>query len=485
MTADYVAFHAQQRPDAPALIDNGRTITYGEFARDLPKFMHAIRAFDVPAGGIIAVGCEDLYAQWLILLACERLGIATASLISREEVSVLPLVEGIDLLLSQFPLPEALPRRRHDPTPEWIESVLQLPAAAPPPASSQKPEAVVRILRTSGTTGRFMRLALTRAMHDRRINHWLWRYGFSVRSRVMLAMPFVIGGVYSQASACLRAGGTLVRESRLEVPLALQRHAIDHLTLMPLYLRNVLDQIDPGFPRLRELVVSTFGGAMAPSLRAEAVARLCGAVCDMYGCNEVGFIASNGLYRAGGYLDLWPDITVEATDESGRVLPLGEPGLLRVRTPSMFAGYIDDPETTARMLREGWFYPGDIGILRGARELELLGRADAMLNIGGAKFLPERIEGLLRARLGIQDIAVGSLPSAQLGSDLCIAFGADGIDESELRSEIEAVLLDAGLQKPTVVRLSPLPRDSAGHIDRAAIARAISAGATGGKPGAG
>ena len=485
MTADYVAHHAQQRPDAPALIDNGRTITYGEFARDLPKFMRAVRELGVPAAGTIAVGCDDLYVQWLILLACEELGIATASLIQREEASVLPLVAGIDLLLSEFPLPEGRPRHRHDLTPAWVESVLRLPAVEPPAPSRPPQEAVLRILRTSGTTGRFMRLALTRAMHERRIEHWLWRYGFSVRSRVMLAMPFVIGGVYSQACACLRAGGTLVRESRVEVPVALMRHAVTHVTLMPIYLRNVLDQVGSGFARLSELVVSTFGGAIAPSLRAEAVARLCVAVCDMYGCNEVGFIASNGLYRTGSYLDLWPGIALEAVDEEGRTLPAGEPGLLRVRTPSMFAGYIDDPEATGRMLREGWFYPGDLGVLRGSRELELLGRADAVLNIGGAKFLPERLERILRAGIGVEEVAVGSIVSPQSASELCIAIGETGSADAEIGPKIDALLSGVGFRKSILIRLARLPRDPAERIDRAALARAIATAVSGAKPGAG
>ena len=486
MTADYVAFHAQQRPDAVALLVNGRAITYAEFARDISKFTRAMREFGVPAGGTVAVGCEDMYVQWLMLLACERLGIATTSLISREEESVLALVAGVDLLVSEFALPNVRPRRRHDLTPAWAESVLRLPDAEEPALPRMADDRVVRILRTSGTTGSFMRIALTRGMHDARINHWIWCYGLSTRSRVMVAMPFVVGGVYTFATACLRAGGTVVWENKIDVPTALRVHAVTNITLLPIFLRGVLNQVPAGYARQPEVVVSTFGGAISPSLRAQAVERLVGSVCDMYGCNEVGFIGSNGLHRVGQYIDIWPGVAVEVTDEHDRPLPPGEVGQIRVRTPSMFTGYLDDPETTRRMLRDGWFYPGDLGVLHGTRELELVGRADDLLNIGGVKFLPQRVEDVLLKATGIEEIAIGSIVSAQGIAELCVAVAEAGVEEAELRQRIADVLAKVGFRKFLLLRLARIPRNAGGGIDRSALKEAMLAAARSlGKTGAG
>ena len=485
MTADYVEFHALQRPDAEALLINGRAITYAGFARDLRKFTRAMREFGVPAGGTVAVGCKDFYVQWLMLLACERLGIATTSLISREEASVVPLLAGTDLLISEFPLPNVHPRRRHDLTPAWVQSVLQLPDAEEPAVPEMAGDRVVRILRTSGTTGTFMRIAVTRRMHDARINHWIWCYGLSTRSRVMVAMPFVVGGVYTFATACLRAGGTVISENKIDVPTALRVYAVTNITLLPIYLRSVLNQIPAGFPRQPQVVISTFGGAIAPSLRAQAVERLVGAVCDMYGCNEVGFIGSNGLLRVGRHIDIWPGVAVEVTDEHDRALPPGEVGRLRVRTASMFAGYLDDPETTRQMLRDGWFYPGDLGVLHGACELELLGRADDLLNIGGVKFLPERIEDVLLQTTGIAEIAIGSIVGAQGVAELCVAVAEASLEEAELRQRIGAGLAKVGFRKFLLVRLARVPRNAAGKIERSALKDAMLAAAPIGKNGAG
>ena len=483
MTADYVAFHAQQRPDAVAILDAGRAITYGEFARDLRKFTRGIRELGVPEGGTIVVGCDDLYVQWLILLACERLGIATSSMISQEEAAVLTLLEGVDLLLSEFAVPKARPRRRHDLTPAWVESVFGLSDAEtilPQPPQ----EATLRILRTSGTTGAAKRIRLTRRMAEAWLFRWIWCYGLSSRTRLMLAMPFVVGGIYAQACAVLRAGGTVVRESRTDVPTALRTHAVSHITLLPLFLRNVLEQTPAGFGRLPGLVVSTFGGAIPPSLREEAVGRLCGALCDMYGCNEVGFIASNGLHHVARFPEIWPGVAVEAVDEHDRPLPRGEAGRIRVRTESMFSGYVDDPETTRQMLRDGWFYPGDIGVLHGARELELLGRADDLLNIGGLKVPPERLEEIVRRLTALKDIAVGAVAGADGAAEICVAVADAGVEEAAMRRQIDPALARAGFRKFSIVRLARIPRNLAGKIQRNLL-RAEIAAATAVRPGAG
>jgi len=275
MTADYIAFHAQQRPDVVGFLDNGRAMTYGALARGIRRCTHAMREFGIAAGGTVAVGCEDPLIHLLILMASERLGLTTVSLVAPEGSSALPLLEGVDLLLSEAPPPPgALPRHRHDLTQAWVDRVFELPDAEEPALPLHGAESTLRILRTSGTTGTFKRLRLTRRMLDAWANRWIWCYGLGPRARVMTALPFAIGGAYAQICACLRAGGTVVRESRMEVAQALALHAVSHIALLPVFLREVLAKVPAGFARLPEVVVSSFGGAVSPSLRAQAVGRL-------------------------------------------------------------------------------------------------------------------------------------------------------------------------------------------------------------------
>lgn len=476
-TADYIAFHAAERPDAAAFLDNGRAITYGMFARDIQKFTRGMREFGIAAGGTVAVGCEDLYLHLVILLACDRLGLTTASVVSQEDRSVLPLLDGVDLFISEFPLPETQPHRRHDLSQAWVDRVLRLPDAEEASLLPLPPESALRILRTSGTTGTSKRLRLTRRMFDAWVNRRFWFYGLGTRSRVMVTMPLAVDAMHAEVCACLRAGGTVVWENRMEVAEALRRNAVTHITLLPAFLREVLGTIPTALKRLPELVVSSFGGALSPSLRANAMERLCGSVCDMYGCNEVGFIGSNGLHRTGEYLEVWPGMALEVVDDIDRPLPPGEPGRIRVRTEAMFAGYIDDPEATRQMLRDGWFYPGDVGMLHGPRSLELLGRADDLLNFGGRKFSPDVLEEFIRAHAALKEVAVGVIAGVDGATELFVAVADVDVPDAELRTRVASAVARAGFRSSALVRLSRIPRNLTGKIQRNVLKSEIAAAA--------
>src|SRR5579859_7893026 len=97
MTVDYIAYHALTRPDAVAIIHDDRRITYADFHRDVRRFMRAAQEFDLSPGAFVAVGCEEIYAHWLLVHAFERLGMATASL-ARHDVapSSAPLLSTLD-----------------------------------------------------------------------------------------------------------------------------------------------------------------------------------------------------------------------------------------------------------------------------------------------------------------------------------------------------------------------------------------------------
>src|SRR5690349_17374473 len=136
---DYVAFHAAERPDAVALLENGRAISYAEVSRDLAKSTSAIRELGIERGGRIAVGCESTYIHWLLLAACEHLGIATASYDKSERGAATLLLSGMDLVLAEPGFGTTGGRRSHVITSDWVEQVLARPDA-PPIAAMGAPE---------------------------------------------------------------------------------------------------------------------------------------------------------------------------------------------------------------------------------------------------------------------------------------------------------------------------------------------------------
>jgi 2,3-dihydroxybenzoate-AMP ligase len=466
MTADYVAYHAADRPDAVAVIHDGRTISFAQFREDIRRAMRAVRELGPSRGGSIAVGADNLYLHWLLLLACEQLGIAAASFLSGDALNCIPLLASVDLAVAEPECPIPAAKRRHALTRPWIQGVLARANEGEEPALPKTPDDPVRIVQTSGTTGANKRFLITRRMHDSLNVQWRWVFGLDHRCRYLQTLPLVVRATYDLGSACLRSGGTLVLESRMGTIEALTAHSITHAILLPVQLGGTMDHLAPDFAKPRELTIVSFGAAVSPTLREKVTARLATSLCDLYGTVEVAAVSTIWRPDTDGFGTLLPQVQAEAVDDRDEPVPLGEMGRIRLKAAGMSEGYIDDPETTARLFRDGWFYPGDVGVIRPGRQLKIFGRADDLLNIGGQKFLPAVLEAWLLGQETAGDVGVCSLPNADGIEELCIAVAHVGHDDEELMSRIQHALRHVQVGRFHVVRLDRIPRFENGKLRR-------------------
>jgi len=465
-TGQHIAFHAAERPDAVAIVDDGRAITYQQLNRNLASLTMALRELGLPPGATAAVGCKNIYIHWLLLLGLERLGIATTSLLDHEGRNSRPLLASADLVISEQALPAEWTRRHHPITSAWLERALALEPKNESETLPRGPDDCIRILRTSGTTGVYKRVRMPRQMFDIWVNAWIWFHGLSKHSRFLITMPFTVAGSYIHATACLRAGGTIISETRAAPAEALSNHGITHVILVPIHLANVLNHLPADYLKPTDLVISSFGAPVSAALRQRAINRLARDVKDMYGTNEVGFVATTSGDSGKGLAAIWPGVEVEIVDEHDVPLPRAQAGRVRIKTDCMASGYIDDPETTRRMFKDGWFYPGDIGVLHGPRCLQIVGRSDELLNIGGTKLAPGAIEDLLMSNGVATEVAVCSIPNRDGIEELCIAVPVDNTDNSTLLKRFELALGRLQIGHFHVVRVGRIPRTGTGKIQR-------------------
>lgn len=467
MSADYIAYHAAERPETVAIVSDGRPVTYAELHRDIQKFAAALQGLGLTPRASAAIGCEDAYVKCLLLLACERLGVAAASLGTREGPSVLPLLASVALVLSdrEFPPVGAVPRY-HAITPEWVRSVLARAEVDDLPSPPQGPDDIVRIGRTSGTTGDSKRLGFSRRQRDARVNAQAWGAELTSRSRCLIALPLTVNSSYVLALAALRWGATLVFESTMEIAQAISARAVTHVMLLPIHLRVLLDQLPANFEKPPELTILSIGAPLSDALRDRAMARLASRVTDIYGTQEIGNIASRTSGGTDGIATVWPDVEVEVVDDADLPMPMGTPGRLRVRAGYMVQGYLDDADATHRMFRHGWFYPGDAAILQGPRRLQLVGRADDLLNIGGTKIAPGVLEELVLRRIDAGDAGVCSMRNAEGIEEIWIAVTDCPLPDPELVHRLEQALGRMQIGTFRVLRLPRVPRNASGKIQR-------------------
>ena len=118
-----------------------------------------------------------------------------------------------------------------------------------------------------------------------------------------------------------------------------------------------------------------------------------------------------------------PETEVEVVDlETGtQVLARGESGEVRVRGPQNMLGYRNNPEETAKTLRDGWIYSGDIGYIAEDGYVSLVDRKKDMILVGGYNVYPRDVDEILFNHPKIREAAVVGKPDSRLG-EVVVAF---------------------------------------------------------------
>jgi acyl-CoA synthetase (AMP-forming)/AMP-acid ligase II len=170
-----------------------------------------------------------------------------------------------------------------------------------------------------------------------------------------------------------------------------------------------------------------------------------------------------------------PGFELRVVGADGDPVEPGSVGVVHVRGPSLMAGYLDQPERTARAMRDGWLDTGDLGFLH-AGELYLTGRRKDMLLLRGRNHAPEEVETALDEVEGVRRgcaVAVSWLPEGAEGELLLVfvesrAARADAERRRLADACIAAVPSASGLVPDRVVVLAPgtLPRTSSGKLRR-------------------
>jgi acyl-coenzyme A synthetase/AMP-(fatty) acid ligase len=123
---------------------------------------------------------------------------------------------------------------------------------------------------------------------------------------------------------------------------------------------------------------------------------------------------------------------------------------------------------TAKHLRDGWFYPGDIGVLNEDGLLKITSRTDDVVNLGGIKVSPLGAEEALRSVYGVQDVAAFVVPAGpnQVGRLWAAVIRGGAIDPVATKAASRAAKV------ARVVYVDALPRNEGGKVLKRKLAEA-------------
>jgi acyl-coenzyme A synthetase/AMP-(fatty) acid ligase len=189
---------------------------------------------------------------------------------------------------------------------------------------------------------------------------------------------------------------------------------------------------------------------------------------NTYGSTEAGHVAIYPVSdEASQTFSVRPPVHLEIVDENDQPLPINEVGIIRYKNLEMSHSYYNNKEATAEFFRDGYFYPGDMGLIDGNGGVVLHGRRSETINLGGAKLNPEIIDRIALAQLGVVDAAGFALLGGNGVEQLAIALVAD----SDFNLEVFEATMKAKSPFNVIatILMEAIPRNENGKVLRSLL----------------
>src|SRR5437016_7146424 len=489
----------RRSPQKTAIIDSscGRRLTYSEYGDIVENLARGFVTLGVKAGDVIAIFLANSWEFCAAYHAATLAG-AVPTLLNptyRERAVRYQLENsGAVLLITDAPflrdvnlaglpnLRRVYATRQAIPGMEDFAVLLRLaPGALPaPPDSSEK--VVAALPYSSGTTGLPKGVMLSHFNLVANVYQLVGPHcsAFAPDDVMLCFLPlYHIYGLNVLLNPALILGATLLLMPRFNVPQLLGLLVSEGVTTMPTVppaLNALAQAAEAGqFPKEHRLHWVKSGAApLAPELARRFTALTGVLVCQGYGMTEASPVTHVGylepeLYKPESIGQPLAQTDCRVLDENDQEVGPGDRGELVMRGPQFMLGYWKEPAATVAVLRDGWYWSGDV-VSRDEQDFYyVLDRRKEMIKYKGFPVAPAEAESGLLEHPAVRDCGVVGKADAAAGEIPC-AFVVlrEGISSSgKLKEELCSFVAErlTHYKQPREVRLiDAVPTTSSGNI---------------------
>ncbi|MFJ9692148.1 amino acid adenylation domain-containing protein [Kitasatospora sp. NPDC101183] len=491
---------AAEHPEAIAVVAPGREGTerldYGELDARSHRRALRLRELGVGEGAVVAVHLDKTPELITTLLAIWRAGAAYLPLdpnhpADRIAHQIADARAALVVVDQRRPVPEGLPAE-----PVTLEE-LDRPSADQGPLPCADPDRTAYVIHTSGSTGRPKGVQVTHRNLAAVTAGWRAEYGLDTEARTHLQMAGTAFDVFTgDLARALGTGGTLVLVDRdllfdtARLHRVMREEAVDCGEFVPAVARALIAHCEREGLRLDFVKLLIVGSDSWKAAEHRRLRALCGPgtrLVNSYGLTEATVDSSYyegdaGELEPGRMVPIgrpFPNSELYILDPYDEPVPVGVPGELWIGGAGVAAGYLGDPEQTARRFTaldldgtpRRLYRTGDLGHWSADGTAHLLGRIDNQVKVRGHRIELGEIEAHLTARPELAHACVtvrkDASGEAVLAAYLVPAEGA-ALDRRELRRHL-AENLPTVMIPSYLTELPALPLTPNGKVDLAAL----------------
>ncbi len=488
---DLLRAQAGRTPDAPAVTEGERTLSYRQFNARVNRLAQALLARGVVHGARIAVLSENRLEYVELEFACAKVGAIACALnwrLADPELQHCVRLVAPSMAIVSPRFAEALGRIDHG-----VRDVLTLgapyeaalaSATEREPAIEVDPEDGLLILYTSGTTGLPKGALISHRAEIARMHVLREEHGLAA-GEVFIAWPPMFHMASSdQMIGCLCTGAHVIVVDGFDLDRILaiaSEHPLWWLIVLPGTVDRFCAEVRARGMRPKGVkIVGAMADLVPLQQLAEITALLQAPFANTFGATETGLPpASAGMLPIGRAPESLAKTVstlceVRLVDPDDNDVADGEPGELAIRGPTLFSGYWNAPEATAKDFRGGWFHMGDAFRRNADGTLSFADRVKYLIKSGGENIYPAEIERVLLGDARVVEAVVVRKPDAQWG-EVPVAFVARNDEQLTAEVLIERCRKElAGYKRPKEIRFvafEDFPRSTTGKVQRGEVER--------------
>ena len=434
-----VAAALRRHRDKPVMELGDTTLTGGEMAAAVSRYVQALEALGVGASALLSTNRPEVL---LIVAAGQVLGARRTALhplgslddhayaINDADIGTLIVdpvfAERARGLLEKAPGLEQVLTIGPSSLPGAVDLIAAAALHQPAPLrpASLAPDHVVSITYTGGTTGKPKGVLGTAqsmlTMAQVMLAEWEWPDA----PRFLVCTPLSHAGAAFFVPTLLKGGSLVVlpRFDPAEVLRTIEEQRITATMLVPTMLYALLDHPDSGTRDLSSLETVYYGAAAINPVRLrEAIDRFGPIFAQFYGQSEAPMVISylprgehddarlTSCGRPSAFL------RTALLDERGDRVTPGEPGEICVAGPLLAAGYRNQPEATAAAFGGGWLRTGDVAREDPDGYWHIVDRVKDMIVTGGFNVFPREVEDAIATHPAVAQVGVIGVPDKTWG----------------------------------------------------------------------